>query len=222
MKVKVTIGKITYTNELKTYWQANDYYELLSLFEYADAHLVEEQEVVEMLYMAMSDFEPTEAAVIVLKYKLGNQLTSGQIKAISHEMQEDKIAEEYPDTSLHYDLFNINQLLFKAFNGVFPNTTASVIDVQIVPKDIHDEVTTEVIAKSLASALSEKTIIKRLFSEQLKGKVPFDDLKNFIWSVKNKENGSYEVVTSKYWIEKEDIEQDEFETKIEFYKEDED
>ncbi|MBQ0740794.1 hypothetical protein J9332_41620, partial [Aquimarina celericrescens] len=79
-----------------------------------------------MLFMAIPDFEPNEAASIVLTYKLSDQLNEGQIHSISHEMTNDKVAEEYPEPNLHYDLFNINQLLYKAYNGTFPNTEATL------------------------------------------------------------------------------------------------
>lgn len=39
--------------------------------------------------------------------------------------------EEYSDISLHYPLFNINQLLYKAYNGTFSNTKASRLKLEI-------------------------------------------------------------------------------------------
>jgi hypothetical protein len=47
-------------------------------------------------------------------------------------MLKDKVAEECSEPDLHFDLFNINQLLIKAYNGKSPNTEASIIDVEII------------------------------------------------------------------------------------------
>jgi hypothetical protein len=46
--------------------------------------------------MAISDYEPHEAAAIVLDYKL-EELNEGQIEQISHNMLIDKVCEEYPE-----------------------------------------------------------------------------------------------------------------------------
>ncbi len=93
---------------------------MLELFDYSDATSVPETELFDMLSMAISDFEPDEAAEIVLTYKLNSILKEGQIKNLSHEMLEDKVAEEYSDISLHYPLFNINQLLYEAIQWQVP------------------------------------------------------------------------------------------------------
>ena len=46
-------------------------------------------------------------------------------------MIDDKVAEDYSDITLHYPLFNINQLHYKAFNGKFSNTKASLVKLEI-------------------------------------------------------------------------------------------
>jgi hypothetical protein len=61
--------------------------------------------------MAITDFEPNEAAAIVLDYKLSDSLNEGQIQ-ISNDMLIDKISEEYPEI-MQAPLYHINQLLFK-------------------------------------------------------------------------------------------------------------
>lgn len=70
--------------------------------------------------MAITDFEPAEAAAIVLDYALSDKLSKGQIQQMSHDMLEDKLSEEFPDISLQKRLFDVNELLYKAFNGTFP------------------------------------------------------------------------------------------------------
>ena len=50
------------------------------------------EEIREYCLMSISDKEPEEAAEILLKYQLEDQLTAGQIKQISHEMQTDKMS----------------------------------------------------------------------------------------------------------------------------------
>jgi hypothetical protein len=81
--------------------------------------------------MAITDFEPNEAAAIVLDYKLSDSLNEGQIQ-ISNDMLIDKISEEYPEIAMQAPLYHINQLLFK-YNGKFPNAKATVMEFSVMP-----------------------------------------------------------------------------------------
>lgn len=215
MKIKVKISGIKYVNEIESYWTHKDFINLLKAFDFEEVDGVPTEELKEMLYMAITDFEPEEAAMKLLEYKLGGQLNKGQIQSLSYEMMEDKVAEEYPEPELHFDLFNINQLLFKAFNGTFPNTEASIIGIEIDKEDLGAlEMTEEIMTKLVSGCLTEKSIIKRLYSEQIEGKVPFDDASKFIWTLTKMNDSKYELTTSRYWIEKEDIIETEYESNI--------
>lgn len=221
MKIAVRIVGIRYVNEIDSYWTNEDFIELLKMFDFPEVEQVSPDELREMLYMAITDFEPPEAAQILLTYRLSDQLTDGQIQSLSHEMIEDKVAEEYPEPELHFDLFNINQLLQKAYGGTFPNTTASIIEIEFpnereMPAKM--EMTEEIMTKLISDGLNEKSILNRLYADQIKGKVPFEDAAKFIWTLSKINDNKYELLTSKYWIEKEDIIQTEYISKVVFYE----
>ena len=140
--------------------------ELLARFEYPDAEQLKTTELKEYLFMAISDFEPSEAAAILLDYKLSDKLNEGQIDNISQDMLRVKVSENYTEIDLHHDLFNINQLLYKAYNGKFPQAKASIVQFEIM--DEHNalvEITKETALKALSYGLSENNLIKRLLSE---------------------------------------------------------
>jgi hypothetical protein len=220
MKLQVKILGIRTVNELENYWNQNDYITLLDKMNLPDADKLKPEELKDMLYMAITDFEPEEAAEIILTYKLGERLTAGQIQNIANDMMEEKVAEQYADPSFHYDLFNINQLLYKAFKGKFPNTEASVIRIEISDTERKAvEVDKEILTKALAQSLTERSIIQRLYEDQVTGKTTFDDAGKIIWKFEKMENNQYEILTSRYWIEKQDIEQSEYEADIVFYEE---
>ncbi|MBC7884993.1 MAG: hypothetical protein H7X99_05925 [Saprospiraceae bacterium] len=218
MKVQVKILSIKTVNEFDFYWTNDDFIQLLDKMNLPDADKVKPEELQEMLHMAITDFEPNEAAEIILTYKLGETLTAGQIQTIAHDMTEEKVAEQYADPSFHYDLFNINQLLFKAYNGTFPNTEASIILMDLTDAD-GEEVTKEILTKALSASLSDRSIIKRLYEDQMEGKTEFGDAEKIIWLFHKKGDHSYEVITSRYWIDKEDIQMDEYEADIQFFEE---
>lgn len=219
MKLKVTIKDIETVNNLDFYWTTEDYVNLLKEFNFPDADK-NNPELLDLLLMAITDFEPAEAATILLTYKLSDKLNEGQIQSISHEMMKDKIAEEYREPALHFDLFNINQLLYKAYNGTFPNTEASIIDMEvnsITNKDV--EIDKEVLTKALAAGLKDNNLIKRLFEEQINGNEAFTDVSKSIWHIDKINETNYRLITSCYWVDKQDFSQFDYETEIVFFEE---
>ena len=122
MKYKISIEKVSNVDEIREYWTKEDYIQLLKKFDFPDAEDSDPENLRELLFMAISDFEPSEAALLVLDYQLGEQLSEGQIEQISNDMLIDTVCEEYPEMELQAPLFHVNQLLFKAFNGKFPSS----------------------------------------------------------------------------------------------------
>lgn len=209
MNFTIKLKKIKSIGKVDGYWTSEDYINLLDLFEYEDAKSIPEAELFEMLSMAITDYEPEEAAEVVLKYKLDNILNEGQIKNLSHEMLDDKVAEEYPNIALHYPLFSINQLLYEAFNGKFPRTLASVIDLEIIFKG-KIEITKEIVIRTLSDLLSENSLLKRLFDDQLDSSHELKDAESIIWELKSVGENTFQIISSDYWLNRDDFELEEF------------
>lgn len=212
MKFQIKINSFKTLDEVKEYWSNDDYVQLLDLFGFPDAATADQDSLRELLLMAITDFEPNEAAAIVLEYKLSEDLSKGQIDQISNDMLLDKISEEYPEIHLHSTLFYINQLLFKAFNGKFPNIKASQFECTITPVEKGEEIelTKEAILKLMAEGLSESNLIKRLFTEKMAGKDPFPEAEDILWNIDSQDGKNYKILTSDYWLSKDDVIADEF------------
>ncbi len=209
MKFQIKLKKIKSISRIEGYWTKEDYINLLELFEFPDAKSIAENELFEMLSLAISDYEPAEAAAIVLDYKLSEQLKPGQIKNLAHEMLQDKVAEEYPDISLHYPLFNVNQLLHDAYNGKFPRTIASQIDIELFFKD-KVVINKEVVLRCISDLLSDRSLLKRLFDENLDSDQELSDAKSIIWELRPNGEHLYQIISSDYWMSNEDFEKDEY------------
>jgi len=220
MNFTMKIHNIRSITSIDGYWSPADYIHLLEAFDYPDAKNSTPAEFPELLEMAMNDYEPHESAEILLRYKLQDRLTSGQIRNLSHEMAEDDEAEDNPDMGLHYTLFNINQLLHRAYHGIFPNTKASIIDFELSIKSAGDEipVTKEYALKSISQGLSGKSPLKRLFEPQLKGKEAFQDAGKIVWEIHSQGQNAYTLITSDYWINEEDIIEYEFSGSIKVFE----
>jgi hypothetical protein len=221
MKYKVEIKKVETVDEIENYWTNEDYINLLGKFDYPDAANSDTASLKELLFMAISDFEPNEAASIVLEYKLSEDLNEGQIQQISNDMLLDKVCEEYPEIGLHGTLFHINQLLFKAYNGKFPNAKATVIDCTItsLENQSEDNLTKENVLKLLGKGLSDSNLINRLFDYQMHENAPFPEAEDILWNLKSSNNTNFKITTSEYWISRDDIVASEFEGIVEETKE---
>ena len=209
MNFTIRLKKIKTIEKIEGYWKKEDYINLLDLFDYTDANSLPESELFDMLSMAISDFEPEDAAEIVLRYKLSGVLKEGQIKNLAYEMLEDKVAEEYPNIALHYPLFNINQLLYEAYNGKFPKTLAAVLEIELL-FTTRVTVTKEIVLRTLSDLLTEKSLLKRLFNEQLDSEHELKDAESIIWELKTIGENTYQLISSDYWLNKEDFDMDEY------------
>lgn len=213
MKYKIKINSIKTADEIKDYWTTEDYIQLLEKFNFPDAGTAKKDTLYELLLMAITDFEPKEAAIIVLEHKLGALLSEGQIDQISNDMLIDTVCEEYPELELQYALFNCNQLLFKAFNGIFPCAYATLIDCSITPVDGNSDlkITKEILLKLFSSGLSDRNILKRLFGAQMDENADFPEAEGIVWELKTKDNLNFNSITSGNLIKDADFPALEFE-----------
>jgi len=216
MNYQINIKRVDNVNEVEGYWTDEDLIQLLEKFNYPDGATALKKNLPELLEMAISDYEPSDAAEIVLTYKLSEELNEGQIQQISHNMLIDKVCEEYPEIQLQGTLYNVNQLLYKAYNGKFPNAKASVVHFSMTPTDSEvKDLIAENVLKLLNNGLSDRNLIKRLFEDQMSQNIPFPEAEGIIWELKTTDNINYSLVTSENWLNKEDFIKSEFESVLE-------
>jgi len=213
MNFKVKINSVKSIEELEGSWSNEDFTELLKRFDYEDSEKLKPGELKEYLFMAIGDFEPSEAAAILLDYRLSEVLSEGQIGNLSHEMLREKISENYSDIYIHKFFFEINQLLYSAYNGKFPLTKANLVDFEM-KNDEETELTKELALKALSKSLSDKSLINRLFSEQLGSDDSFPEAEGIIWDLQKKGNFQYTLTASEKWFGKDDFEKTEYECTI--------
>ena len=219
MKYAIKIHKISTVNELPNSWSVTDFKALLTRFNFPNAEGNDLEELQGLLCMAIADYETNEAATILLDYKLSKYLNEGQIDQLSHEMLLDRISEEYPKIELHQELYMINQLLYKAYNGKFLNTEATLVDFEITPLlNAEPEITKEIVLKCFAKNLDNHNIIIRLFGSQLSGEERFEEANDVLWELQKTENG-YRFTTSDYWMSKKEFINETLDCKIDFFEE---
>lgn len=189
-------------------WTSIDYLEILDQLGFTEE--VNPDEIEEMAKMALADQDSEESAALLLTYKLGEKLTKGQIQQLSIEMEEDKVCEEYPDISLHHELFNVNQLLYSAYNGVFPNCKVVTSTLRIsgskIERFIMDEDwTKEIVLKAILPALGGHSIFSRLYEKQLASGEKFEEANGILWSAIpdkiEEDEFLVSLFSSEYWLQ---------------------
>jgi len=219
MHFHLAISKLSQIKEIPGFWTQADFVEILTRLDFPDAGDSDPGELPDLLDMALSDLEPQQAAEVLLSYKLGDRLSRGQIQNLSHEMAEDNESEENANMDIHFVLFNINQLLRKAFNGIFPSARATRLDFRLsVDEETEDWSQKELVLKSLSQAMNTRSPLLRLFEKQLSGKEAFGDVQHVVWQLKQAGENSYEMITSDYWINEEDLDSYEQEGSIKAFE----
>jgi len=224
VKYNVVVSKIRKVNEIPGFWTEEKLRALLAAFEVDGLEGIPAGEVKDYLGMAMTDLEPADSAQLVLRSLFSeDELTDGQVEQISHDMLLDKIVEEYPAIEFHERLFYANQLLFKGYNGKFPNTFASIIDCTITPlKEGGPKLNEADVIQILSAGLKQHCVIMRLLEDQLSGEEAFPTAPHVIWTFEKKPDHNFQLTTSDYWISEEDFGTHEFEGVAKRYVEEED
>lgn len=210
MKTNLLIKPLSFNiiTLLPNAWNSQKYLDLLDLMDYGETAGLSADEAKEYCMLALTDYEPDEAAKIVLDYIFKERLNEGQKENLSHEMVDEKIWEEYSDIALHEELFNASQLLYDAFNGTFPHPEAVVFKVDIsgiTPEflSLLKEQTEATLLRILVQGMPENTLINRLFKENLE-EGNFGEASDIIWQIKMIEEKEatnvFEIISSLYWL----------------------
>ncbi len=194
--------------ELPNAWNNENYLDLLEVMEYGDTSDIAEGDLKDMCLMSLSDYDPDEAAKYVLSYIFEGRLNSGQIHNLSHELQDEKMWEEYADLFLHEEFFNVGQLLYQAFDGKFPHPEALRFSILITANEVEDleifDANLEMnLVKLLVQGMPENTLISRLYKDELaSGRL--EQAKDIIWQVHKKEAPGnallFDIISSIYWF----------------------
>ena len=209
-KFHVELSGFSILEEIPGTWTTKEYSDLLSIMEYGSTDGMDEDELKEMCLLSLQDFEPEEAAAIVLEYCLGNQLSAGQIQNLSVEMLDEKLWEEHADMALHERLFIVSSIMYSAFPNAFPEPDAVKASFSVSATDdsgrhvLLNSMTESFLIRLLASGMDEDTALNRLFEEQLAGNT-FPEAEFIIWITNSESSANdtfrVEVISSGTWLD---------------------
>ena len=207
-EVKITTYR--QINEIAGGWASDDYRKLLGEMEFALGDVDADSELRELCVMCLQDREISEAASIVLKHRLGDRLSAGQIQSVAEEISEEKHWEHYADQSMHEDFFHVGNLMYAAFPREMDEPDAVKIELELtannpaakelLQKPLHESL----VARLLGDGMTDNSILHRLFDDQLKGE-QFPEADSIIWIATqnsvSEDTAKLEIISSCHWLD---------------------
>ncbi len=207
---RVQVLGFTQLEEIEGARSTEDFAELLDAMEFGDRSGLSAEELREMCIMSLQDLTPVEAAYLVLTHDMGDVLRDGQVRNLATEMLEEKLWEDYADSSLHERMFHAGSLLYAAFPRSFPKPDAVHVELEVkavnaaareflVPSP--DE---SFLARLLADGMDDRAVLNRLYGDQLKGG-SFPAASEVVWILHTEEVGEdvmrFGIIGSGYWLD---------------------
>jgi hypothetical protein len=186
----------------------DDFLALLETLKFSDVSELSDDDLRETCIMALQDLEPVEATYVVLTHDMAGSLREGQLRNIANEMLDEKLWEEYADTSFHERLFNTGSLLYSAFPQSFPETDAVHILLEVTAENaaarglLTESLNEAFLARLLADGMDDGAVLHRLYAKELAGN-SFANAGEAVWNVRNEIASTgvmkIEVIGSGYW-----------------------
>jgi len=209
----VSMASLKQVHDMPGTWAEDDYRKLLAQFEVDGDEEISGNDLVDLMLMALQELEPDEAADTILAYKLGTRITAGARANIVEDLMDGQRPwEEVSDIQLHASIFSAAVLLHKAFPSSLanPDMMCAILQVNAVTPEATKLLTTQpeaaFVARMLADALSEDSILERLFDEQLLSR-NFPEAKGIIWGARfgdylsaAKTSAELTVYSSRHWL----------------------
>lgn len=196
--------------EIEDAWTIDDFAALLDAMEYGDRSGLSDDELREMSLMSLQDQEPEEAAYLVLKHVIGDDLRENQLRNMSNEMLDEKLWEEYVDPAFHERLFNVGSLLYSAMPRKFPKPDAVHARLEVTASNavsrelLKGSLDESFLVRLLADGMDDHAVLHRMYGEQLAGN-SFPNAAEIVWIVRTEAVGEdvwvVEVISSGYWLD---------------------
>lgn len=183
----VSMSSLKQVHDMPGTWSDDDYRKLLAQLEVDGNEEIFGNDLVDLVLMALQELEPDAAADTILAYKLDAKITAGARANIVEDLMDGQRPwEEVSDIQLHASIFSAAVLLHKAFPSSLanPDMMCVILQVNAVTPEATKLLTAQpeaaFVARMLADALSEDSILERLFDEQLLSH-NFPEAKGIIW-----------------------------------------
>ena len=208
-KYRVGVDEFKELSELEQSWMPKDYVSILTSLDIAGADEIDVDDLRDMTIFALQDLNPPDAAAVLLKYKVGTKLSTGQIRNYSIDSQHERLWEQSADLSLHQDMFAVASMLNSVNAMAFPVPDALRVSMSIQCDDasklefFNTEMDRAILVRMISSGMNDSAILNRLFGDQIAtGEIA--DADSIIWQVAVEQLDStklrLQITSSAYWL----------------------
>lgn len=209
----VSVTGLKKIDDMPGSWDESDYRILLRELEIDGVDDLGGSDLFDVLLMALQDLGPEQAGERVLAYKLKQGVSRGVRENIAQDLLEGQRAwEENSNILLHADIFEACVLLHAAFPGDYPKPDMMRLDLHLWAAGstgkslLAEPPEAAFVTRLLADGMSEKSILERLFDEQLAGR-DFPEAEGIIWRAEFGERSAdgaealLTVYSSRHWLQ---------------------
>lgn len=192
---ELRITSVTTVTDIPNTWSDDRYRELLTHLECEDIGEIPPADLRSYVVMTLQDLEPQEAALKLLMFCFGNELTLGKQQHLSEEMCVERCWEEYADIEHHERLFVVQVLFHEAHEDTpLPEINQIEAVLRAANEDAQEWLTEHcstapapflperLLVRCLADALPDRAILNRLFEDQIKG-AEFSEAVHILWKI---------------------------------------
>ncbi len=209
----VNVRGLKKVHDLPGSWNEADYRKLLADLEIDGIDDLAGGDLFDVLLMALQDLGPEAAGERVLACRLRQPVSRGVRENIVQDLLEGQRAwEENSNLYLHADIFSACVLLHAAFPREYPQPDMLRLDLHLWATGSTGKALLAAppeaafVTRMLADGMSEKSILERLFDEQLAGR-DFPEAEGIIWQAEFGElsaDGGEALLTvysSRHWLQ---------------------
>lgn len=194
LKSSIQFDTVEKIRRLPHSWQADDYRRLLGVLDIDDVGNLADDELEDMVSMALQDREPEEAMQVILTDFCENRFTKGQVQNLCEELKEDRSWEEYPDLADQKALYQAVDLLNTAFPYDYPAPTATRVRLKIRARGLAEAhgqhpLDPAILLRGIGRCQDQSNILNRFFAEQIAGKA-FPEAASVVWGMEATAAGS--------------------------------
>ena len=208
-RFQIDVADFSEIEEIAGDWTAADFRALLDAMEFGDHAGMDDGELREMCLMSLQDQDPEDAAFLVLKHVIADDLRDSQMRNMANEMQEENLWEDYVDPAFHERLFRVASLLYAAQPRVFPKTDAVRVSLAVRSSDPAGQALFNAapadafLVRLIADGMDDRAVLNRMYGDQLK-EPEFPNAPNIVWTAKVVANGAdawaVDIIGSGYWL----------------------
>lgn len=209
----VSVTGLKKIDDMPGTWDESDYRKLLLELEIDGIDDLAGSDLFDVLLMALQDLGAEQAGERVLAYRLKQRVSRGVRENIVQDLLEGQRSwEENSNIYLHADIFAAGVLLYAAFPGEYPKPDMMRLDLHLwaagsaAKSLLAEPPEAAFVTRLLADGMSEKSILERLFDEQLAGR-DFPEAEGIVWRAEFGErsaDGSEAMLTvysSRHWLQ---------------------